>query len=194
MHQGEVLFGIQEFRPEHAGKRLTSVNMDLQGAVDDRRVIVVTPECDLLSDYSARQEMENGIAAKSEIEGKLLPHIHVCEVFEESDVREILPKGSEFWKLVRSNQNIRYHAIPRASIWDRDGEYNPALYLDFKRMFSMPTKFLYASLSCEGVERRGVIPSPWVDSLIDRLFHFQGRVCVPDPDDKRPLAGTMLTR
>ena len=187
LHQGEVLFGIQEFQPEHTGERMTPDNINLLGEVADRQVIIVTPECDLLSDYLARREVETGGAEESEVEGKLLPHVHVCEVFEETDIKELLPKGTEFWKLVRTNQNIRYHAIPRASIGNHDGEYNPALYLDFKRMFSMSTKFIYASLLCEGVERRGVMPSPWVDSVIDSLFHFQGRVCVPDPDDRRPL-------
>ena len=132
--------------------------------------------------------MENGDLnddEKEKQEARLLAHVHLCEVFDESEIKEPLPKGSDLWRNVRTNQNIRYHMVPEAPIAEVEEKINPAFYLDFKRMFSVPANFLYTSLQCDEIERRGVMPSPWVDSLIDRLFHFHGRVCVPDPSDNR---------
>lgn len=188
LHQGEILFGIQEYQPDHPGKRLTVQDSNLDGQVFDRNVVVVTSECDLIGDYAVRIAIGNGDLTEDErakLEARLLAHILLCEVFEESEIKEQLPKGSDLWRNVRTNQNIRFHMVPEATIAEIEEGANPAFFLDFKRMFSVPTRFLYTSLRCDEVERRGVMPSPWIDSLIDRLFHFHGRVCVPDPNDNR---------
>ena len=188
IHQGEIIFGVQEYQPEHTGTRLSAGNTHLNGEVFDRRVVAVTPECDLLSDFSARQYLETGNlpdGERTKQEARLLAHIHLCEVFEETDIKQLVPLGNRFWERVKNNQDMRYHKVPAGTIDGQETVETPDFFLDFKRMFSIPAPFLYKSLQSSGVERRGVIPSPWVDSLIDRLFHFQGRVCVPDADDPR---------
>ena len=155
----------------------------------ERRVVVVTPECDLVGDYFARRTIEQSNVKQSDLvksEAKVVPHIQLCEVFEESEIKELADLNSRSWNLVKTNQNVRYHRLPEAEVVGLE-ETNPAFVLDFMRLFSMPRQFLYMSVQCDGVERRGVIPSPWIDSLIDRLFHFHGRVCVPDQNDNRSL-------
>ena len=194
VRQGEILFGVEEYQPEHTGQRLSAGNAHLNGEIFNRRVVVVSTGCDLLGDFAARRQLESENLSEQdqeELKAKLLPHIHVCEVFEQADIRQSLPKGRDLWARVNKNQDVRYHKVPKGKIADQEGFGNPELFLDFRRMFSIPSDFLYKSLQSSGVERRGVIPSPWVDSLIDRLFHFQGRVCVPDPEDPRQaIVGT----
>ena len=172
----------------HPSQRLLPNTAQVEGELFERRAVVVTSECDLIGDFSARQALLDGNISddqKAQNETRLLGHIHLCEVFEENTIRPILPTGSEFWKRVKNNQDVRYHRIPAAPLKNEPTASNPDLFLDFKRLFSIPTEFLYKSLELDGIERRGFIPSPWVNSLIDRLFHFQARVCVPDPDDPR---------
>ena len=188
LHQGEILFGIQEYQPVHSGERLSTDNMQLEGELFDRQVVVVTPECDLVSDSLARQQLNDNVdnpENRAKLEAKLLNHIHLCEIYKEGQIRQLVTPGHTFWERIQGNQDVRYHKVPKGKVDCEEIEGNPELYLDFKRMLSMPSTFLYKSLQSGGVERRGVIPSPWVDSLIDRLFHFQGRVCVPDPNDAR---------
>ena len=188
LHQGEILFGVQEYQPVHNGERLSQENMQLEGELFDRQVVVVTPECDLVSDFLARQQLEDtfdGPENRGRVEAKLLNHIHLCEIFKKDQIRPLLTPGQKIWERVQNNQDLRYHKVPEGRVNCEETEENPELYLDFRRMLSIPSTYLYKSLVSSGVERRGVIPPPWVDSLVDRLFHFQGRVCVPDPNDTR---------
>ena len=107
-----------------------------------------------------------------------------CDVFEEMEIRSSHQIRSDLWRRVRQNQDERYHRIPPEETTPLGDTGLPALFLDFKRMFSIPTEFLYSSLTTGGVERRGVIPAIWVHSLIHRYFAFHSRVGVPDPNDE----------
>ena len=192
MHQGEILYGVQEYQPVHSGQPLSPGAAHMDGELFEHRAVVVTPECDLIGDYGARQILQaQSLTAQDRRRcgARLLGHIHLCEVFEEGRIRQLLPEGSKTWDRVKTNQDVRYHKIPEAPIERKPSVSNPDLFLDFKKLFSIPTVFLYQSLKSDGIERRGIIPPPWIDSLIDRLFHFQARVCVPDPDDPREAIG-----
>ena len=175
--QGEILTKVQEPQVEYDSNRIT--------LIDHPRVIIVTPECDLVSDSSARSE-----AGDSDILGpKLLAHIHCCKVYEESELRKPSGLSSDPWKLVKQNQNERYYHIPAGQLEGQEDKLLPDFFLDFKRMFSIPTDYLYAALESGQIERQGAVPVPLIYQLVNKLFYFQGRVCIPDPNDSRELTG-----
>jgi hypothetical protein len=59
------------------------------------------------------------------------------------------------------------------------------LYLDFKRVLSISTAYLYQMLKTGDIELSEIIKPPWIHQLVQRCYGFQARVCVPDPTDTR---------
>lgn len=180
--QGEILSGLQELQPEHPGTRISldglRINFTL---VDHTKFVILTPDCDLLTDYLARQE---DLTSDGKLQSRLLQHIQCCDVYEESEIRQSRSLNSELWKRVRQNQDERYHRIPAGKLEGLEESGYPDLFLDFKQMFSVPTEFLYESIKVGEAERQGVVPSIWIHSLIQRYFAFHSRVGVPDPSDE----------
>lgn len=178
--QGEILLGVQEFRPSS----YDSLSMSGEGItflpVVHPRALVITPDCDLLSDYSARETPPNNERQRL---GRLLEHIQLCDVFVEEEIRSDRDLNSNLWSRVRGNQDERYHAFHSVGEENSEDLTYPAYFLDFKRMFTMPTEFMYALLNCGHTQRMGTVPPVWIHQLIQRYFAFHSRVGVPDPTD-----------
>ncbi len=191
MLQGEILSGLQELQPEHPGTRIFVDQPPIRFAlVNHPTFVILTPDCDLLSDYSARQ---GNSPVDAKIQSQLLQHVQCCEVYEENEIRQPRQLTSELWKRVKQNQDERYHHIPSGKLEGEEEKGHPDLFLDFKQMFSVLTEFLYESIRTHQVKRQGVIPPIWIHSLIQRYFAFHSRVGVPDPSDElrqQPKAGT----
>ena len=178
LHQGEILAGILEPRPDNPGAPLQPDSPVDFTWISHPRAIVMTPDCDLLSDFSDRQ------AAPEEIQSpRRLQHIHCCDLYAAAEIRGYNALNSDLWRRVQRNQNERYHQLPPGKIADGADLEHPALYLDFKRLFTLPTEFLYRCLEMEIVQRRGVAPPIWIHDLIQRYFAFHSRIGVPDPED-----------
>lgn len=179
LHQGEILCGIEEPRKEFNSSDFTLVEYP--------RVLVVSPDCDLLGDFFARSQTIDSANEKAvqQNAAKLLEHIHCCRIYEESDIRQPSGLNSDSWRLARQNQNERYHHLPAGTVEGMEGVSTPDFYLDFLRTFSMPRDFLYSAVESGAVKKQCLIPPPMIHQLTDRLFNFQGRVCVPDPEDHR---------
>ena len=172
--QGEILTSVREPQVAYGSNQIT--------LIDHPKVIIVTPECDLVSDSSAKTESSGNTAPK------LLSHIHCCNVYEESEIRNPSGLSSDLWKRVKQNQNERYYHLPTGCLEGPEDKVLPDLFLDFKQMFSIPTDYIYSALSSGAIGRLGVVPSPWIYQLVNKLSYFQGRVCLPDPNDPRESA------
>ena len=182
LQHGEILGNPVEF----VAAQLDDDGTPIVDGVVHELVVVLTPECDLVSDYETRDEA--GVGAKP-TDGKLsrneLPHVLCCDLFVGTEVREPYGFTTRPWSTVKDNRDDRYHWIPTHHI---DGLNLPELFLDFKRVLSLSTEHLYRSIINGSVQRRGVIPPPWITRLVQRCYGFQGRVCLPDPYDPRPLS------
>ncbi len=178
--QGEILLDIREFRPPKDAYALDTDERATFSSVVYPRVIVITPDCDLLSDYSTRK---NPPSNKRQRQGRLLYHIQLCDVFAEAEIRSDRNLNSNLWSRVRGNQDERYHTLPSVDERNSEDANHPAYFLDFKRMFTMPTELLYSLLDSEKEQRLGVVPPVWIHQLIQRYFAFHSRVGVPDPAD-----------
>ena len=64
------------------------------------------------------------------------------------------------WRRVRQNQEERYHTLPADAISNLGESGHREFFLDFKRMFTVPTEFLYESLKCGELRRSGNVQPP----------------------------------
>ena len=180
LSQGEILSDLQEPQPEHPENQLIADMPDFQFTlVDHPKIVILTPDCDLLTDFLARKDLD--LSRKD----KLLQHVQCCDVFEESEIRVLSDLKSDLWRRVKKNQVERYHRIPLQEVESSDTIQHPEFFLDFKKMFSISTDFLYKSLETGELKQQGVIHPIWLHSLIQRYFAFHSRIGVPDPEDKR---------
>ncbi len=173
LHQGEVLSSLVQMK----------VNIDKLSASNsteptiDRIVhpfaIIVSQDCDLEQDFNSNSEGKTAI-------GQLLPSILFCEVGEADKVRSGPPSlASDIWRRVKSNKDERYQFLQKVAVeQDGQGRGLPALALDFKRYFTIPTDEVYFRLKGEA-KRHCVLVSPYLQNFINRFFHFQMRVALP---------------
>ena len=190
LSQGEILLNVSEPQLLNADGLLADGNGQASyTVVPHDKIIVVSPDCDLLNDFYNRYRPD--VETLNQVEerrrqSQLLNHILCCDIYEKDTIRPAVA-GSDVWKRVERNQDERYQRVPPGTQVIRVGNENPEFFIDFKRLFSLPTTLIYRSLASGQTKRGGAIPPPWIHSLADRLFGFQGRVCLPDPSDNRQL-------
>ena len=182
LRQGQILRNLYERVP---------IGQEVNGTIAVMKVhhpllVVISPECDLVSDYEARRADPSGALEQSQPNDKLLEHTQCCKLFEKGDIKNTSGINSRVWPFVESNRHERYHMIP-PNIPGRADDSEP-LYLDFKRVLSVSTAYLYQMLKEGDIELGEIIKPPWIHQLVDRCYGFQSRVCVPDPTDTRPSA------
>ena len=191
LSQGEILVGLEERLSANVEGQAVSANSTrIFTVVPHDTVIVVTPDCDLLGDFFYRFCQDASSLNDKDIRARqsnLLSHVLCCEVYEQVEFKKSIAGGSDIWRRIEKNQDERYHHIPSGQTLGQLDNERPDFFLDFKRVFSISTEDLYKSLESAPVLRRGVLPTPWILSLVSRLFNFQGRVCLPDPSDNRQL-------
>jgi hypothetical protein len=184
LHHGEIVRNVVEFVP--------TGTVDADGdpeviKVSHSLVVLITPECDLLSDYRERDTAgKSPNPEEGKLNGRVLPHAQCCDLLLYDEIRWPYPFNPGTWKRVAELRDERYHRVPADDIRYYGHQFvHPELYLDFKRVFSVPTDYLYAQLSQGTVGSCGGIPEPWINHLVQRCYQFQSRVCVPDPSDTR---------
>ena len=85
----------------------------------------------------------------------------------------------EWKKLIAPNQNERFQYLQRVEAnQDLQGTGLPALAIDFRLYFTIPTDEVYLRLNLE-VRRRTRLNSPYIEHLTQRFFKFQARVALP---------------
>jgi len=171
--QGEIVGGVVEYRVANPDEKVPTSFLP----IDHLRTIVVTQDCDLLWDFAAR--------TKGSPAHKLIEHVLLCDLFEEDEIR--FRNEGQFnkrsWGRAEKNDDDRYHALPAASIGPT-GSALPALHSDFKRVFSIPTDQLYGMIQRQQVTRAALVPVPYLQEYMYRLYMFLGRVAVPDANEE----------
>lgn len=175
--QGEILSPVWEHRSSFPAIQLPSgVDIDFEH-IEYPRLIVMTANCDLLWDYDARKE-SGGENLKT------MPHILLCRLYEEAEIRDRPQINSRIRGLIKSNQHERYHHLDVANIGNPAEGKLPDLYLDFKRSLSLPTRNVYLGLenpdTSSRINRVAVVPPIYIHDLIHRFYGFLSRIGTPD--------------
>ncbi len=93
------------------------------------------------------------------------------------------------WQKLKRNQMERYQFLQGVTPQeDLLGQGLPALVMDFKDHFTLPTAEVYERLAM-GTGRRSRLLSPYLEHMIHRFFHFQSRVALPKDHLTGPAAG-----
>ena len=182
LRQGQVIRNLYEYIPTGLPTADGPVEVT---AVHHPLVVVLSPECDLASDYEWRNTNPKGGVDLSQ-SSKFLEHIQCCKLFAEGEIRDVNDLKSKEWSFIKTNRHERYHTIPSWALGPANSDM--PLYADFKRIFSVSTEYLCALLETGGLEMDAVLDPPWLHQLVQRCYAFQARVCVPDPTDLRPSA------
>ena len=172
LRQGEVLSNLIQIH-----LAIDSVLSD-EPLIDKKRhplTIVVSQDCDLDWDFKARHG-EAGAA-----QHKLVANILFCEVQPLDEMRPALREAGiagALWQRIPNNQDARFHALPAVPPeQDADGVGLPAMGVDFKRCFTIPTDEVYVRLVVEA-RRRAVLDPVRAIDLSQRFAYFHSRVAI----------------
>ena len=135
----------------------------------------MSQDCDLDWDFRAR----NGQGAVH----KTMPNVVFCEMDTTVHMKETLRNqgvNSEIWRRIERNSDIRFHVLPEVA-HELDAMHIglPAMGIDFKRVFTIPTDEVYARLVWQAERRCFLVPQV-AAQLSDRYAHFHARVALPD--------------
>lgn len=115
-----------------------------------------------------------------------LPNVLLCEARSVTTGVRLPEFDPQIWKRIERKQDIRYQLLPEVDpAVDSYGVGAPALLIDFKRYFTLPTDELYRRSrlrlrSADRVRRHAVLRSPFLEDVAHRFFNFQSRVALPD--------------
>jgi hypothetical protein len=172
LRQGEVLTGVIQRR--RSFRSLSSETPEME-EIRHPYVIVVTQDCDLEQDHRARTSAESPAIP---IE-KLMPNILFVQAVTWQELIAGLPKGKDIMKRVMQNKDERYQVIEQIDApVDAAGEGVPALGVDFRRCFTVPTDEVYVQLS-SNARRRCRLNSPYLEHFSKRFADFLNRVALP---------------
>ncbi len=172
LRQGEILSNLCEYRPDNpvANHKREGSSIPVIPIIHPR-VTVISQDCDLLSDFKQR---ESGNTDHPNIINCLL----LCELFEEGDIRQRLP-GSDVWKRIFQNQDVRYYRLPAGPIEDGSSGDLPELYLDFKRIVPAAPCDIYEAINLGQTVRVAIVPDVYIHDLVQRFYAFHSRVALP---------------
>ncbi len=172
LRQGEILSELTKVRLS-----LDSIQNQSNKTFEPERfswVIIATQECDLDFDFKARNA-----GAPTQ---KFLRETLFFQMKPESEVRP--PQGelnADLFRRVKENQVQRFHFFqPVAREQDALGTGIPALIVDFKGYFTMPTDEVYKRLELSETKRRCFLKPPFRDDFSTRSFNYLSRIPLPD--------------
>ena len=171
LRQGEIISGVAQTK-----LALTSIKGDpVINVVQHPFAVLVTQDCDLEQDFTARQKVE--------LSDKILPCLLFCEMAtaQEALARSADNKLKQWERMgIPKNKNERFHffqAVPSSCDARQIGL--PELVTDFKRYFTIPTDELYKRIELEEAQRRCVLASPYLEHFSSRFAYFFARVALP---------------
>ena len=185
LRQGELLANVWVHRVDHSAISIPKGSVPEVESEVHPLVIVMTAECDLYQDFAARLPQQQAQEAhRPDMEDRsrtyLIPHVLLCDMYEEGRIKVQVPAGSQIWKRIIQNQDERYHHLQAAPVGDPSCTELPALFLDFKKTFSLPTQSLCDGVSDVAVERLAVVPPVYIHDLMHRFYGFLSRVGLPE--------------
>jgi hypothetical protein len=172
LRQGEIITDLIEVRLNlDAARNQQPARID---SITHPFAIVVTQDCELEQDYRAR--------ANNTTSDKLLPCVLLLQMTSCVALRGELQRqglNTKLWKPIANNKNERYHVFEAIlAEHDHAGAGLPALAVDFKRCFTVPTEEIYWRVEHEA-RRRCRLVSPYLEHLAARFGFFYSRVALP---------------
>jgi hypothetical protein len=174
LRQCEVLSDAHEYRRSLAS--LKAQKHELEEIVHPFAV-VMSQDCDLEQDHDLRFEE---LAEKPD-KHKLIQNVLLLQAVTVEELQSVTPPGKDIWKRIKQNKDERYHLLEAVdSPEDADAAGVPALGIDFKQFFTIPTEELHFQLGTFA-RRRYYLESPYLEDLTKRFADYLSRVALPRP-------------
>jgi hypothetical protein len=177
LRQGEILTGLKRVVPEPGSALGEQLKADI---IEHRFAVILSQDCDLEQDYSARYEIEDNETAQQSAgrERKKLSCVLFCDAIPVDELKGRIADGRVF-SFAEKNKNERYQFLREVKAEeDAHGKGIPAgLGLDFKRYFSLAAEDVYAQISILK-NRRTVLQTPYAEHLSVRFFEYQLRIAL----------------
>src|SRR5258708_22818116 len=165
--QGEILTEVVQHRRSFQSLALDVPEIE---EISQPYCVIATQDCDLEQDHDAR----NGRATAD----KMIPNVLLLQAVTATELIAGLPRGKDILKRVVSNRDDRYQLLePVEAACDILGQGLPALGIDFKRYFTVPTDELYAQLNF-AARRRTQLNSNYLEHFNQRFAGYLSRVAL----------------
>jgi hypothetical protein len=170
LRQAEIVSGLSRAFLNLEALATGELRVDLETY---RFAVVVNQDCDLEQDHAARAL---GSA------DKLLPSVLFLPAVPFEDLRAALDR--DIWRRIAKNKDERYQFLQRVVAEDdAQNEGLPALGIDFKRCFTIPTDELLFRFREANAWRRTRLTTPWAEQLSSRFAYYYARVALPADHD-----------
>lgn len=173
LRQGEILTGIKLVKLD-----LDTVDTDKPrvGYEAHPLAIVLSQDCDLTQDWTARRNTADLDAPYRQLPSVLFAQVHFAEGLRG---RPKSMMNSRIWERVKDNKDERYHFLEKLpASQDALGEGLGELAIDFKLYFTIPTAEVYKRVE-SSARRRCRLRSPYLEHLSTRFCYYQFRVALP---------------
>jgi hypothetical protein len=170
LRQAELISGLIQWDYDPDGGEQGNVRRLKHGFA-----VIVSQDCDLLRYFEAQPPIKEAV----------LNGILILEARLADDAAKAATKlNSAEWRTARQNKNERYHFLPECPpVLDRLKQGFPALFIDFRRFFSMTPKELDRQCEAATANRRCRLRSPYREQLQSRLAYYLQRVAIPGEGD-----------
>jgi hypothetical protein len=184
LRQGEVLGPVLHHEAVFPPRRIPAESDVVVRSTLLDLVILLSPDCDLTWDYEMRfvdfwDEQEHPIIDPS-AHSRSVDQVLMCRLHSYGEIRPRFQSEGDVWGRVAGNQDERYHHLDGAPVGDGSGLYLHGLFIDFKKVMSMPTDQLYDGVLAGDIERVALLPAYYIHDLIHRFYGFLSRVALPD--------------
>lgn len=167
LRQGEILTDVVQRR--RTFQSLTLAEPEIED-IHHPYCVIATQDCDLEQDQDAREGRTTA--------DKMIPNVLLLEAVTVEELIAGLARGKDILKRVIANRDDRYQVLePIPGACDTSGQGLPALGIDFKRCFTVPTEELYAQLN-SGARRRTQLNSNYLEHFNQRFAGYLSRVAL----------------
>lgn len=173
IHQGEFLqnVNVPEFTIVETAVDGTALTAGF-ASVRHQFMMVVSPECDLLSDFLERQK-----PIQDQRRSPTIPEILVCDLYTRSELELSAGINSGLWKWIKTLQHPRYHYFEEFK--NGTNQVLPEMAADFQFVSGISTTMLYSLIENNQATRTAILNEPYRQQFVHRLTSWLGKVDVP---------------
>jgi len=166
LRQAEIITGLIQYEYDPVSEDTSSIPHTF--------AVVASQDCDLLRDYENR----------SEGKAPALNGVLIYEAQSASVSKAAIPAGSS-WSKITQNSDSRFHFFEKIPDYsDLAGAGLPALVVDFRKFFCIPSSEILRQCATQGnAKRRCRLHMPYREHFQSRLCHYMQRVMLPKAHD-----------
>ena len=133
-------------------------------------------------DYEMRFDASGDLEDKrmTEAHPSAVRHVLLCDLVSYDEMRPRFEDARDVWTRVDRNQDERYHHLLPSDVGSQGTLVLHDLFMDFKRVFSIPTERLYEGLLSGEIGCVATLVESNMHDVIHRFYGFLSRIAVEE--------------